>query len=339
MMRMLDQPLLAEDFQSSSTEQTLDDSMSKVVLLNSSENPPYISQQRKPRVGHNTISRLVNNAFNMPLITRMDRSHLHAISATIWLLGSYSALLSAFASEVNSRDWSHFATFHHPFTQVLVASGVVMSLTSHAMTPKSARFFNYGKQMRNSMVSSAVQIWVASTVLLNLDGNFPQFLQTPTMAVAILSMGLLGWDAIVEGRPWNINVVIEDLQLAKPPAIAMNGAMLISLGYLTLQAIGLYHLIANDGVNSAFAAQMAVALAITPATEAFIGTLMQKDRYTKKHGQHVWLHENADGTFRPSHRLEVVQLLLSAPGPYLMTLVLGLLQNAQDVYTWMGIQT
>lgn len=275
----------------------------------------------------------------MPLITRMDKSHLHALSASIWLFGSYGTLLHAWFAEANYGDWSQFAACDNPLMlQGLLLSGVVMAITGSPMTPRNRRFANYGKQMRNSMVSAAVQAWVVSSTLLHANGNFPAILETPTELLALVSMGLLAWDAILEGRPWNIHVVIDDLKLAPPPPLAMNGAMLISLGYMALQAIGLYHVVANDGAaSSAFAAQMAFSLAITPATEALIGTLMQKDRYTKKRGQHVWLHENEDGSFRPSHRLEAAQLLLSAPGPYLITLALGLSQQAPEVYKWLGL--
>lgn len=282
-------------------------------------------------------ARMVNQAFAMPLITRMDKSHLHALSASVWLFGSYGTLLHTWFAEASSGDWSQFFACES-FMQILLMSGVLMSVTGQPMTPKTARFANYGKQMRNSMVSAAVQAWVVEVILLRCDGHFPQLLQTPSELLALLAMGLLGWDAVVEGRPWNIEVVIDDLKLARPPPVAMHGAMLISLAYMVLQAMGLYHVIANDAAgNSPFAAQMAFSLAVTPATEALIGTLMQKDRYTKKHGQHVWLHENEDGSFRPSHRLEAGQLLLSAPGPYLMTLALGLVQNPADVCAWLGV--
>merc|ERR1712137_617101 len=108
-------------------------------------------------------------------------------------------LLHAWFAEANSGDWSLFAASDNTLIlQGLLLSGVAMALTGSPMTPRNRRFANYGKQMRNSMVSAAVQAWVVSSTVLHAHGNFPAILEAPTEMLALVSMGLLGWDAILE---------------------------------------------------------------------------------------------------------------------------------------------
>ena len=75
----------------------------------------------------------------------------------------------------------------------------------------------------------------------------------------------------------------------------------------------------TDHLARCFAAQMALASSVAPAGDALVGTLIQKDRFNNKSGQHRFIlrTENEDGsiTFRSNHVVHAFQLLINQPGP------------------------
>ena len=66
-------------------------------------------------------------------------------------------------------------------------------------------------------------------------------------------------------------------------------------------------------MTTAFVSQMAFSLAMSPSGSALAETLMQRDQFTKRSGEHVFVTEQPNGKFSNSKFLDAAQLTLGAP--------------------------
>lgn len=185
---------------------------------------------------------------------------------------------------------------------------------------------NYAASMRHGMVSfSLAALMTAFLSMANTtDMIIPSSLGDVTNVVVIAGLISLFIDLVEHNEPFNVANVIRDLKREDPPRWIMNSAnTVIFVWLITLLATATYILtgsyqVADESTNT-FATQMAFSLAMAPSTSAFAGTLMQRDRFGKKSGDHWFVVEREDGTFGDNTLFDVLQLVLGAPGPYLAT--------------------
>ena len=289
---------------------------------------------RKPRSTLPGWGVALNHASGMPLITHADSWHAHAASGAAWLASAYPILFfSWYAAYADPSAFGLAPGLSLPLCLCLIA-GVTTSATGYPMRPKK-HFPHYTGQMRNSMLCTSLSALLVATFAA--EPHLPPPLVAAAHAATALGAGLVAYDAVVARTPWDISQVVIDLKLELPPRAAILAANTISLSWLAIFAAAVSHVLlggasAHDLLGSAgpegsaaFAAQMALALALAPASEALVGTSMQKDRFTKKDGAHVLVHQLDSGGFRPAHWLEACELLFNVPGPATITIGLALL--------------
>lgn len=280
-----------------------------------------------------------NEVMSMPLFTYADKMHVHAISATLWLLGSYGVLFTGLCRELTMDDWSAFAELDAP-TAALLASGIAMAGTGFPLLPKK-HFRSFQAGMRNGMLSAALGAWMAAGFAME-PASLPPHLVEASILVARLGIVTMAVDYLIDKQPWDQRPVIEDLKLKMPPEASLNAATFLSVLWEGSVLCGLAHLALADGTagvtdlhdptTRAFAAQLAVGLAATPTIEAFfVGTLLQKDRFCKPSGKHFFCRELPDGEFGVRLAVQLpLQILFSFPGPAAMTVLLALTTGHAD---------
>lgn len=75
-----------------------------------------------------------------------------------------------------------------------------------------------------------------------------------------------------------------------------------------------------------FAAQMALAIVMGPVTEAFVDTLIHRERFRSASADRPYrfIHPTGEGKFRPNHVMEALELAFNIPGPQLMCVLLAM---------------
>ena len=227
----------------------------------------------------------------MPLITHADSWHAHAASGAAWLASAYPILFfSWYAAYADPSAFGLAPGLSLPLCLCLIA-GVTTSATGYPMRPKK-HFPHYTGQMRNSMLCTSLSALLVATFAA--EPHLPPPLVAAAHAATALGAGLVAYDAVVARTPWDISQVVIDLKLELPPRAAILAANTISLGWLAIFAAAVSNVLlggasAHDLLGSAgpegsaaFAAQMALALALAPASEALVGTSMQKDRFDQE---------------------------------------------------------
>ena len=267
----------------------------------------------------------VNEAFNMPVITHADSKHVHALAGTVWFSIANGLMAYALFEEVTSNDWTSFSSLSGVLA-VACMSALTMGVTSSPMLPTRKSMSNYAASMRHGMVSFSLAAMMTAFLSMTntTDMIIPSSLGDVTNVVVIAGLISLFIDLVEHNEPFNVANVIRDLKREDPPRWIMNSAnTVIFVWLITLLATATYILtgsyqVADESTNT-FATQMAFSLAMAPSTSAFAGTLMQRDRFGKKSGDHWFVVEREDGTFGDNTLFDVLQLVLGAPGPYLAT--------------------
>jgi len=286
----------------------------------------------------------LNGQMEMRLITFADSHHAHAVSGAAWMLLSYGTLLSTSASELAGQDYtsalaSAFGSWN-PILALASLSGVAVGATGFPMRPKR-RLRAYANQMRNSMTSTALLSLMFSALALEAsgglgDGLVAAALSEATRVVVALGAGYIAYDAIDSRTPWDLEPIIDNLKLERPPEVALYAARAISMGWLAMTAAAACHVAlpaaALAGADEqAFAAQMCLALALAPSSEALVGTLCLKDRFTKEADAHFFVTRTPSGGVRPAHWLEALELVFNVPGPALLTVLVALQAGHADL--------
>lgn len=271
--------------------------------------------------------------------------HVHAVSGAAWMLLGYGTLLSTWAAELLSPDYvgaltTTFGEANFPVIALTALVGVTLGATGFPMRPKR-RFRAYAEQMRNSMTSVALLSFVTATFVLDGtgggalgDGAVAAGLSDATRAVVGLGAAYMGREAVISRKPWDIAPTVADLQLERPPEFALYAARAISLGWLAMVAAATSHVLVDspgNAVSAAFAAQMALSLAMAPASEALVGTLVMKERFTKDEGSQVLLTKTPSGGLRVAHWLDATILALNVPGPAVLSLLVALHAGHADL--------
>jgi len=285
----------------------------------------------------------LNEKMEMPLVTFADKHHVHAVSGALWMLCGYGVLFSAWGSELAGGDYASALTSAYgslsPLLALTTLSGVAVGLTGFPMRPKR-RFRAYANQMRNAMTSTALLSLMAASFALDASGGLGDgsALSDATRAVVAVGAAYMGREAVMTRTPWDITNVVRDLKLEQPPEAALYAARAIGLGWLAMAAATACHCAPLpwasadlDPTTSAFAAQMALALAMAPSSEALVGTLCMKDRFTKADDAHVFVTRTPSGGLRPSHWLEALELALNVPGPALLTVLIAIYAGHADL--------
>ena len=280
--------------------------------------PPSVSR-RLPAWGT-----AVNDGVDFKLITKADKGHVHALVGATWFVSAYGLLFDSLASEL--ADPGHpVALAHGMHLPVLVAmaAGVGVSISGFPMMPRSRMFSAYAKQMSASMLSTATLCLIVAASVFD-PSELPA--ADLTHALIVASMLAQSGDIVVDQKPWNIVPTVTSLRLQLPPPPVVKLAMAISLGWCAM-AFGVYVHFAGaatgalsdlSDVDRAFAGQMALGLVMGPASEAFVGTLIQKERFRglkDASRPYKFVHPLEDGLFRPNHVMEALELAFNVPGP------------------------
>ena len=275
--------------------------------------------------------RFLNHAMNMPIITHADAKHVHAISGATWFLSAYPLMFYALHREIAFNDWSIFASFSGILPMACLAS-VLMGATSIPMRPTRKSFRHYSIAMRSGMVSFPLCTSMSAFLALSAQtaGGIGEMMGGDmaigaTNFVLVAASVVLFLDLVLDKEPLNIENIIRDLKLEDPPRWALYTALAITVAWLVFFAatdafVLLHGSQSMDSMTTAFVSQMAFSLAMSPSGSAFAGTLMQRDRFTKRSGEHVFVTEQPNGMFTNSWFLDAAQLTLGAPGPYFATL-------------------
>jgi len=74
---------------------------------------------------------------------------------------------------------------------------------------------------------------------------------------------------------------------------------------------------------------------MTPAGDALVGTLMQKDRFSPKLAdEYKFVSRNPEtGNFETSRLLEACQMLFTFPGPIVMSSIIAVATHHHDLVT------
>ena len=285
--------------------------------------------------------RSLNRAMNMPMITHADAKHVHAISGATWFLSAYPLMFYALYREIAFNDWSTFASFSGILPMACLAS-VLMGVTSIPMRPTRKSFRHYSIAMRSGMVSFplcasmsaflAISAQTACGIGEMMGGDITI---GATNFVLVAASAVLFLDLVLDKEPLNIESIIRDLKLEDPPRWALYTALAITVAWLVFFAatdafVLLHGNQSLDSMTTAFVSQMAFSLAMSPSGSALAGTLMQRDRFTKRSGEHVFVTEQPNGKFSNCWFLDAAQLTLGAPGPYFATLGVALATGHAD---------
>ena len=301
--------------------------------------------------------RFLNRVVNMPIITHADAKHVHAISGATWFFTAYPLMFYALYREIAFNDWSTFASFSGILPMACLAS-VLMSVTSIPMRPTRKSFRHYSIAMRSGMVSfplcSSMSAFLAlSAQTMGGIGGIGEMMGRDmaigaTNFVLVAASVVLLLDLVLDKEPLNIENIIRDLKLEDPPRWALYTALAITVAWLVFFAatdsfVLLHGSQSMDSMTTAFVSQMAFSLAMSPSGSALAGTLMQRDRFTKRSGEHVFVTEQPNGKFTNSWFLDAAQLALGAPGPYFATLSVawatGHADWVQELFTSLVLNT
>jgi len=269
----------------------------------------------------------INVFMKMPLITYADPKHIHAFAGVSWFASAYSIFLFSLYSELANNDWTTFSSFSEtPLLPFACVSAMVMGVTSSEMRPTRKAFKNYARTMRNGMVMTPVLALISAFLALSSSGDtstVPCFEQmtVATDILVVVAFAIATVDLVVEGQPLDIESIIKELKIEQPPKAINLLAQTFTAIWLGLSFTTGAYVLQNTGSDmDAFVSQLAFTLALAPAGSSFAATLMQRDRFTKKSGQHVFVTEQPDGKFTNSMWLDAAQLTLVTPGPFLATL-------------------
>ena len=275
--------------------------------------------------------RFLNRAMNMPIITHADAKHVHAISGATWFLSAYPLTFYALYREIAFNDWSTFASFAGILPMACLAS-VLMGVTSIPMRPTRKSFRHYSIAMRSGMISFPLCASMSAFLAISAQtaGGIGEMMGGDmaigaTNFVLVAASAVLFLDLVLDKEPLNIESIIRDLKLEDPPRWALYTALAITVAWLVFFAatdafVLLHGSQSMDSMTTAFVSQMAFSLAMSPSGSALAGTLMQRDRFTKRSGEHVFVTEQPNGKFSNCWFLDAAQLMLGAPGPYFATL-------------------
>ena len=296
----------------------------------------------------------LNRAMNMPIITHADATHVHAISGATWFLSAYPLMFYALYREIAFNDWSTFASFSGILPMACLAS-VLMGVTSIPMRPTRKSFRHYSIAMRSGMVSFPLCAILSAFLAISAQtaGGIGEIVGGDmaigaTNFVLVAASVVLFLDLVLDKEPLNIENIIRDLKLEDPPRWALYTALAITVAWLVFFAatdafVLLHGSQSMDSMTTAFVSQMAFSLAMSPSGSALAGTLMQRDRFTKRSGEHVFVTEQPNGKFSNSKFLDAAQLTLGAPGPYFATLgvawATGHADWVQELFTSLVLNT
>ena len=268
---------------------------------------------------------------NMPIITHADSKHVHAISGATWFLSAYPLTSYALYCEIAFNNWSTFASFAGILPIACLAS-VLMGVTSIPMRPTRKSFRHYSIAMRLGMISFPLCASMSPflAIFAETAGGIGEMMGGDmaigaTNFVLVAASAVLFLDLVLDKEPLNIESIIRDLKLEDPPRWALYTALAITVAWLVFFAatdafVLLHGSQSMDSMTTAFVSQMAFSLAMSPSGSALAGTLMRRDRFTKRSGEHVFVTEQPNGKFSNCWFLDAAQLILGAPGPYFATL-------------------
>mmetsp|Transcript_44686 Transcript_44686/g.50096 ORF Transcript_44686/g.50096 Transcript_44686/m.50096 type:complete len:409 (-) Transcript_44686:30-1256(-) len=267
----------------------------------------------------------INIFMKMPMITYADPKHIHAFAGVSWFASAYSIFLFSLFSELTNNDWTTFSSFFDtPLLSFACASAMVMGVTSSEMRPTRKAFKNYARTMRNGMVMTPVLALISAFLAISSGDTSSLPFEQMTLATDILvvaAFAIATVDLVVEGQPLDIESIIKELKIEQPPKVINLLAQTFTAIWLGLSFTTGAYVLQNTGSDmDAFVSQLAFSLALAPAGSSFAATLMQRDRFTKKSGQHVFVTEQPDGKFTNSMWLDAAQLTLVTPSPFLATL-------------------
>jgi len=294
----------------------------------------------------------INRAMNFKLITHADKGHVHAVTGATWFVSSYTLLFDSLANEALSGDHT-IALAHGTSGPVLIAcaAGLAVAASGFPMTPSKRTLRAYAAQMQSSMLSVATCCMVLAAHSVN-EASLPEFAISATHALAGASIVGHLIDFTVEQKPWNQVPSIIDLKLKMPPTPIIRIAQTVSLGWCAMAlacfahaALGGPEALSNVPLDEkGFAAQMTLAIIMAPASEAFIGTLVNKERFRREAANRVgepsqnkFVYALKDdetgrltGEFRPSHAMEAIELALNVPGPQIAAVAMALTTGHAD---------
>jgi hypothetical protein len=318
--------------------------------------------KRKERKAIPAWGKFVNRKLNMPMITQADRLHLHAASASVFFLSSYASLAVAHVHEFLWDDWSVFSGYNNNAFMMFspfFLCGLIMTATALPMFPTSRQFCNYSAQMCHSMASTAALLTMAATFMLSSQGGesgeglLGKLLTDASLPSSVLSLSMkvvasstylaMLWFGL-SGRPWDIAPIAREMKInGISPAINVAATVLgvvwyVQAAFCVAHGVlgGTYHLtdLGNyDPVSLGFAAQMSLALAVTPASDALVaGTFMKNESFNKGQGERIILYDGeGSDEMRPRKFIESLQLLFVYPGPVLVPMGLAYMNGHGDV--------
>lgn len=237
-------------------------------------------------------------------------------------------MFSSLIQEFTSDDWGLFSSNVLLFPSGLL--GLVMAMTALPMLPSSRRFSNYTGQMKHAMMTSVLLTTMAVSFLTSSTAPLELLPATATVGVAALL-----WTAL-EGRPWNILPIMEELKICDDlgPAVVATYALSFAWIGMALPTLlrGCGSSVIENPFLASFAAQMAISLAVTPVTDAIIaGTFMKNERYNNKTDREILLVSIEGGGVRPARWVEALQLTFAYPGPALFTIAAAAVNGHWDV--------
>jgi len=305
--------------------------------LESESVPLAPSQPKSGQAGLPKWARDANKSLNIKLFTHADKRHVHAISGSLWYLGGYGVLISAWAKELLFNDWSTFRSLDGVILPAALLGAVVCSVASSPLR-HDKRFPRYSDMMRNGMVTGCLTSVLTASFAMDLSVLSNPILHGASQATVLASSVVLAYMSIVDRMPWDIPDLIDELELEMPPEWILKTGRVIAFAWMFMLATAASHAIfpggammMDDPMTRAFAAQMALSLSMAPSGDALAGTLMQKDRFTNKSGSHWMIRKTEEGKYRTSPIAEFFQLLLNDPGPFVITIAVALLTDHADV--------
>jgi hypothetical protein len=302
------------------------------------ETPQYLPDTKK-KSGRDALpawGRKINESLRLTMITHADKKHVHAISGSTWFIGGYSLLLTAWAKELLFDDWSTFATLN-PFVGAVCLGAAVSTLSSSPLR-HDKRYPSYSKVMRNGMCTGICTALLCSTFAYG--DAMPPMLHDGSLVVLSVATLAVAYQAVVDRAPWDFRGTIEDLKLEMPPEWAMVISKVIGLSWLFVLSQASSHAllgtfndstILHDETFRAFCAQMSLGLSMTPAGDALVGSLMQKDRFSPKAADsYKFVTQRNDGRFETNRLLEAAQMAFTYPGPIVASAFVALATDHAD---------